>query len=44
MASRRGAPAIALAKERIAQEGHGRWNPGDPAAWTNGQPLVTLRR
>jgi len=38
-----GRAAVALAQERIAHEGHGRWNPGDPAEWTNGRPLVTLR-
>lgn len=38
-----GRAAIAIAHERIAREGHGRWNPGDPAAWTNGQPLTSLR-
>ena len=41
------APARAadvLARERIAREGSGRrWHPGDPAAWTNGAPLRTLR-
>ena len=36
--------ADALARERIAEEGSGRrWHPGDPAAWTNGAPLRTLR-
>jgi glutamate dehydrogenase/leucine dehydrogenase len=41
------APARAadeLARRRIAEEGSGRrWHPGDPAAWTNGAPLRTLR-
>jgi leucine dehydrogenase len=41
------APARAaddLARRRIAEEGSGRrWRPGDPAAWTNGEPLRTLR-
>jgi leucine dehydrogenase len=33
-----------LALERIAREGsRRRWEPGDPAAWTNGQPLRALR-
>jgi len=33
-----------LARDRIAQEGAGRrWEPGDPAAWTNGAPLTRLR-
>ena len=41
------APARAaeeLARRRIVEEGSGRrWRPGDPAAWTNGEPLRTLR-
>jgi glutamate dehydrogenase/leucine dehydrogenase len=33
-----------LARQRIAEEGRGRrWQPGDPAAWTNGEPLRFLR-
>ena len=33
-----------LARARLAEEGAGRpWEPGDPAAWTNGKPLVKLR-
>jgi glutamate dehydrogenase/leucine dehydrogenase len=33
-----------LARRRIAEEGQGRrWQPGDPAAWTNGEPLRSLR-
>lgn len=45
---RRGEPpggtAEALARERVRREGAGRrWMPGDPAAWTNGAPLTTLR-
>jgi leucine dehydrogenase len=33
-----------LARARIIEEGQGRrWNPGDPAAWTNGAPLTRLR-
>jgi valine dehydrogenase (NAD+) len=33
-----------LAHARIAEEGDGRrWQPGDPAAWTNGAPLTKLR-
>ncbi|MET0420784.1 MAG: hypothetical protein ABW073_03690, partial [Acidimicrobiia bacterium] len=28
---------------RIRDEGTGRWMPGDPAAWTNGQSLTKLR-
>jgi glutamate dehydrogenase/leucine dehydrogenase len=33
-----------LARDRIAQEGAPRrWEPGDPAAWTNGAPLTRLR-
>jgi len=32
-----------LARRRIAEAGQGRWQPGDPAAWTNGEPLRRLR-
>jgi leucine dehydrogenase len=33
-----------LARDRIVHEGAGRrWEPGDPAAWTNGAPLTRLR-
>ena len=33
-----------LARDRIAEEGaRRRWEPGDPAAWTNGAPLTRLR-
>jgi glutamate dehydrogenase/leucine dehydrogenase len=33
-----------LARARISEEGGGRrWEPGDPAAWTNGAPLTRLR-
>ncbi len=33
-----------LARKRIEVEGAGRrWQPGDPAAWTNGEPLRRLR-
>jgi glutamate dehydrogenase/leucine dehydrogenase len=36
--------AETMARQRISQEGSGRrWHPGDPAAWTNGEPLRTLR-
>jgi len=36
--------AEGLARDRIAQEGaRRRWEPGDPAAWTNGAPLTGLR-
>jgi leucine dehydrogenase len=39
-----GRVAQAMARERIAREGAGqRWRPGDPTAWTNGEPLRTLR-
>ncbi len=38
-----GATASALARERIAREGTGRWTPGDATAWTDGEPLRTLR-
>jgi glutamate dehydrogenase/leucine dehydrogenase len=39
-----GHAAERLARERIAREGEGRrWRPGDPAAWTGGEPLRTLR-
>jgi leucine dehydrogenase len=33
-----------MARERIEREGSGRrWRPGDPTAWTGGQPLTRLR-
>ena len=34
-----------IARERIAHEpfGTGRWEPGDPTAWTDGAPLRSLR-
>ena len=33
-----------LARTRLAEEGAGRpWEPGDAAAWTNGEPLRKLR-
>jgi leucine dehydrogenase len=35
--------AEAIARERLEREGRGHWRPGDPAAWTDGQPLRTLR-
>ncbi len=36
--------ALTLARDRVEREGAGRrWRPGDPAAWTNGAPLRTLR-
>jgi glutamate dehydrogenase/leucine dehydrogenase len=37
--------AEALARARIEEEAvpGGRWEPGDPAAWTGGQPLTRLR-
>jgi glutamate dehydrogenase/leucine dehydrogenase len=36
--------AVLLARRRIADAGDGkRWQPGDPAAWTEGQPLRSLR-
>jgi leucine dehydrogenase len=39
-----GRAAEQMARRRIAEEGSGRrWRPGDPAAWTNGAPLRTLR-
>jgi leucine dehydrogenase len=39
-----GRAAVLLARERIEREGAGRrWRPGDPAGWTNGEPLRTLR-
>jgi leucine dehydrogenase len=39
-----GRAAEQLARRRIADEGRGhRWRPGDPAAWTNGAPLRSLR-
>jgi leucine dehydrogenase len=39
-----GRAAEDMARRRITEEGGGRrWRPGDPAAWTNGAPLRTLR-
>jgi glutamate dehydrogenase/leucine dehydrogenase len=40
-----GRAADRIARERIAHEpfGSGRWEPGDPTAWTDGAPLRTLR-
>jgi valine dehydrogenase (NAD+) len=40
-----GRAAERIARERIASEpfGSGRWEPGDPTAWTDGAPLRTLR-
>jgi len=39
-----GHAAEEMARRRIADEGAGRrWRPGDPAAWTNGAPLRSLR-
>jgi leucine dehydrogenase len=39
-----GRAAEQLARRRIDEEGAGRhWKPGDPAAWTNGAPLRSLR-
>lgn len=36
--------AVDLADARVRDEGAGRrWRPGDPAAWTDGQPLTRLR-
>jgi glutamate dehydrogenase/leucine dehydrogenase len=36
--------ALAMARERVATEGRGRrWEPGDPAAWTGGEPLRRVR-
>jgi leucine dehydrogenase len=36
--------ARAMARERVDRAGPGRrWQPGDPAAWTHGQPLRALR-
>ncbi len=36
--------ALHLARERVEREGAGnRWEPGDPAAWTHGEPLRQLR-
>jgi leucine dehydrogenase len=47
-ARRRDVPPARAAEElgraRIAEEGASRpWMPGDPAAWTNGRPLTSLR-
>ena len=40
-----GHAAVRMARERIQREpfGSGRWEPGDPAYWTDGQPLTQLR-
>ncbi|MGZ6929955.1 MAG: Leu/Phe/Val dehydrogenase [Acidimicrobiia bacterium] len=40
-----GRAAERMARERIAHEpfGTGRWQPGDPTAWTDGAPLRSLR-
>lgn len=38
-----GRAADTMARRRIAEEGRSRWRPGDPAGWTNGAPLRTLR-
>jgi glutamate dehydrogenase/leucine dehydrogenase len=40
-----GRAAERIARERIASEAlpGGRWEPGDPAAWTDGEPLTRLR-
>ena len=38
-----GKVADAMARERVASEGKGRWRPGDPTAWTGGKPLERLR-
>ena len=39
-----GRAAETMARRRIAEEGGGRrWRPGDPAAWTNGAPLRSVR-
>lgn len=36
--------AVAIARDRIAAEGSDRrWRPGDPTAWTHGEPLQRLR-
>lgn len=34
-----------MARERIVADAvpGGRWEPGDPAAWTHGEPLTRLR-
>jgi len=32
-----------IARDRIRSEGSGRWEPGSPTAWTNGEPLTSLR-
>jgi len=38
-----GRAALAVARARVETEGRGRWRPGDPAAWTDGLPLSSLR-
>jgi glutamate dehydrogenase/leucine dehydrogenase len=39
------AAAVRMARERIRVDASpsGRWEPGDPAAWTNGAPLTKVR-
>jgi valine dehydrogenase (NAD+) len=32
-----------IARDRIRSEGSGRWEPGSPTAWTNGEPLTSVR-
>jgi leucine dehydrogenase len=39
-----GRAAVEMARARVESEGAGRrWEPGDPAAWTGGAPLRSLR-
>lgn len=40
-----GRAATRMARARIEEEpfGRGRWEPGDPTAWTDGQPLTRVR-
>jgi len=39
-----GRAAEEMARRRIAEEGAGhRFRPGNPAAWTNGEPLRSVR-
>jgi leucine dehydrogenase len=39
-----GRAAVELARARVESEGAGRrWEPGDPAAWTDGAPLRSVR-
>ena len=38
-----GHAALEFARARVDAAGRGHWRPGDPAAWTDGHPLTSLR-